>query len=272
MSDSDQTIQRLVEANPLREPVLRSAVQALQLPPGSHGLDVGCGIGLQAQLLADAVGLNGHVTGIDISPELLAYGEKMAEQAGFSGRITFREADALRLPFDDDSQDWAWSADCIGYPLGDLPPFLAELMRVVRPSGRIAILAWSSQQLLPGHPLLEARLNATCSAYIPYLQGTDPEVHFLRALRWFREAGLEDVQAGTLVGVVRSPLSEGVRTGLASLFEMLWGERQPGVTPEDWEAFQRLCRPGSAEFILDVPDYYAFFTYTMFEGRVPRGF
>lgn len=271
MSNSDQTLQRLVEANPLREPVLRAAVQSLHLPAGSRGLDVGCGIGLQALLLAEAVGAGGHVTGIDISPELLAYGEKLAEQAAFAGQITFREADALRIPFGDDSCDWAWSADFIGYPLGELIPFLAELMRVVRPGGRIAILAWSSQQLLPGHPLLEARLNATCSAYIPYLQGTDPEAHFLRALRRFREAGLEDVRARTLVGDARSPLSEGVRAGLIGLFEMLWGERQPGVTPEDWEAFQRLCRPGSVEFILDIPDYYAFFTYTLFEGKVPRG-
>ena len=270
MSDSDLTFQRLVEANPLREPVLRSAVQALELPPGSRGLDVGCGIGLQALLLADAVGAGGHVTGVDISPELLAFGEELAEQAGLAGRITFREADALRLPFGDDSFDWAWSADCIGYPLGELTPFLAELMRVVRPGGRIAILAWSSQQLLPGRPLLEARLNATCSAYIPYLQGTNPEAHFLRALRWFREAGLEDIQARTLVGDARSPLIEGVRAGLTSLFEMLWGERQPGVASEDWEAFQRLCQPGSAEFILDIPDYYAFFTYTLFEGKAPR--
>lgn len=107
MSDSDLTIQRLLEANPLRELVLRSAVQALELPPGSHGLDVGCGIGLQALLLADAVGPEGHVTGIDISPELLAFGEKLAGQAGLSGRITLREADALRLPFGDDSLDWA---------------------------------------------------------------------------------------------------------------------------------------------------------------------
>jgi demethylmenaquinone methyltransferase/2-methoxy-6-polyprenyl-1,4-benzoquinol methylase len=52
---------------------------------------------------------------------------------------------------------------------------------------------------------------------------------------------------------------------------MLWGEPQPGVAPEDWEAFQRLCRPGSAEFILDIPDYYAFFTYTLFEGKVASG-
>ena len=32
---------------------------------------------------------------------------------------------------------------------------------------------------------------------------------------------------------------------------------------------QRLCEPGSADFILDLPDYYAFFTYSMFWGQVP---
>ena len=271
MSDSDLTIQRLVEANPLREPALRSIVQSLHLAPGSHGLDVGCGVGLQALLLADEVGPEGRVTGIDISPDLLAYGEKLAEQAGLSGRITLREADARRLPFGADSFDWAWSADCIGYPLGDLTPFLEELMRVVRPGGKIVILAWSSQQLLPGYPLLEARLNATCSAFRPYLEGTDPRLHFSRALRQFRGAGLEDVQARTFVGDACGPLSGGERAALTSLFEMLWGQPQPGVTPEDWEAFQRLCRPGSTEFILDIPDYYAFFTYTLFEGKAPRG-
>ena len=61
MTGTNLYIQRLLEANPLREPVLRSAIQALQLLRASHGLDVGCGIGLQALLLAEAVGADGHV-------------------------------------------------------------------------------------------------------------------------------------------------------------------------------------------------------------------
>jgi demethylmenaquinone methyltransferase/2-methoxy-6-polyprenyl-1,4-benzoquinol methylase len=55
MIAADPYIKSLLEANPLREAVLRSAVQALQLPPGTHGLDAGCGIGLQ-MLLLEAVG------------------------------------------------------------------------------------------------------------------------------------------------------------------------------------------------------------------------
>jgi demethylmenaquinone methyltransferase/2-methoxy-6-polyprenyl-1,4-benzoquinol methylase len=193
----------------------------------------------------------------------------MVRKAGLSERIKFRKGDVSRLPFDDHTFDWAWSADCIGYPAGELTPLLEELLRVVRPGGIIVILGWSSQQLLPGHPLLEARLNATCSGYLPFLKGKSPELNFMQALRWFRKVGLEETKARTFVGEVQAPLGSGERTALVSLFEMLWGERQAEVAAEDWAEFQRLCIPESADFILDIPGYYAFFTYSMFQGKVP---
>src|SRR5215208_115289 len=193
MKETNTYIQRLLEANPLREPVLCAAIRALQLPAGSRGLDVGCGIGLQELLLAEAVGPEGHVTGMDILPEFLVFGEGLARQAGLAERITFREGDMNQLPFTDNSFDWAWSADCVGYPAGELVPLLRELMRVVKPGGSIMILAWSSQQVLPGYPVLEAQLNANCSSYLPFLKGKSPELHFPRALHRFCQAGLEEV-------------------------------------------------------------------------------
>ena len=269
MTDTDAYIHRLLEANPLREPLLRSAIQALKLPAGSRGLDIGCGIGLQALLLAEAVGGEGHVTGMDILPEFLAYGQDLAGQAGLSKRITFREGDMNRLPFEADSFDWAWSADCVGYPAGELISILQEMMRVVKAGGSIILLAWSSQQVLPGYALLEARLNATCSAYLPFLKGKYPDQNFLRASRWFHEVGLENIQAHTFVRTVQAPLHPGERAGLISLFDMLWGQPQPEVSEEDRKEYQRLCTPGSSDFILDIPGYYAFFTYSMFCGKVP---
>ena len=50
MANANIYIERALEANALREPVLRSVIQDLRLPAGSHGLDAGCGIGLQAKL------------------------------------------------------------------------------------------------------------------------------------------------------------------------------------------------------------------------------
>lgn len=268
MPNPNPYIQKALEADAIRKPVLEEAIQSLQLPKGSHGLDAGCGIGLQAISLAKVVGKRGHVTGFDISPEALGYGSKLAQQAGLSDQITFREGNVNSLPFEKNSYDWAWSVDCIGYPVGQLTPVLKELARVVKPGGRVILLAWSSQQLLPGYPLLEARLNATCSSYAPYVTGAEPESHFLRALRWFGKAGLEDAKAQTFLGNLQAPLNAGQRAALISLFDMLWGEPQPGVSPEDRSAYLRLCAPRSPDFILDLPGYYAFFTYTMFQGKV----
>ena len=270
MTDTNAYIRKLLEAEPLRKPLLRSVVQSLQLPCGSNGLDAGCGIGLQTLLLAEAVGSQGHVTGLDILPELLSYGTEIVAKANLSGCILFREGDVSRLPFEDNTFDWAWSADCVGYPAGELMPLLGELMRVVKPGGDVILLGWSSQQLLPGYPLLEARLNATCSGYIPFLKEKSPDANFMRAMNSFRAAGLESVRAQTFIGEAQSPLTSEMRTALISLFDMLWGLPQPETSPEDWRLYQCLCKPESQDFILDIPDYYGFFTYSMFRGKVPN--
>lgn len=270
MSDAALTTRRLLEANALREPLLRAIIRALELPQGSAGLDAGCGLGLQALLLADAVGPGGRVTGVDCAAELLARGEELVRQAGASGRVTLRQGDVGGLPFADGSFDWAWSADCVGYPAGDLAPLAAELARVVRPGGRVILLGWSSQQLLPGHPLLEARLNATCSGYLPFLRGRPAEHQFARALRPLREAGLVAVTAQTFVRTLQAPLTAAERAGLRSLFGMLWGEPQPAVARADWDDYLRLCLAGSPDDILSLPEYYAFFTYSLFQGTVGR--
>ncbi|HLO34205.1 MAG TPA: class I SAM-dependent methyltransferase [Anaerolineales bacterium] len=270
MTEATIYIQRALEANPLREPTLRSVIQTLLLPAGSQGLDAGCGIGLQTLLLAEAVGPEGRITGLDILHELLAYGEDLVAKEGLSERVTFRAGDVSCLPFDHDSFDWVWSADCVGYPAADLAPLLKELVRVVKPGGSVILLGWSSQQLLPGYPLLEAQLNATCSGYIPFFKGKTPEQNFMRALTTFRQIGLEGVEARTFVGDVQAPLSSGERIALTSLFEMLWGEPQSEVSAEDWAAYKQLCIPESPDFILNLPDYYAFFTYSMFRGKVRK--
>jgi len=78
-------------ANPLQEPIFRRAIHALDLPQGSRGLDVGCGIGLQVMLLEEAVGPAGHVTGVDLSLEFLDCARSIAEKAGMFEQVSFQE-------------------------------------------------------------------------------------------------------------------------------------------------------------------------------------
>lgn len=254
----------------LRKPVIRSAIEALQLPSGSRGLDAGCGIGSNTFLLAEAVAPGGHVTGLDLSSEFLVHAREIAEKSSLSEQVSFQEGDVSKLPFDDDTFDWALSVDCVGFIPAQPLPLLKELARVVKPDGSVAILLWSSQQLLPGYPLLEARLNATSLGTAPFTKGMRPELHFLRALGWFRDAGLKEPTAHTFVGDVHAPLSDDIRSASISLIEMRWGEPQSELTAEDWAEYQRICQPGSPDFILNLPDYYAFFTYSLFYGSVAK--
>jgi ubiquinone/menaquinone biosynthesis C-methylase UbiE len=268
MSDSADYVRKLAVTAPLREPVIRSAIEALHLPHGSRGLDAGCGIGLHTVLLAEAVGSAGHITGLDVSSEFLSHAEKAAERAGLSSRVAFRQGDVYAIPFGDDTFDWVWSADCAGYSTRRPMPVMKEMVRVVKRGGQVAILAYTSQQLLPGYPLLEARLNATAAGIAPFTDGMRPEEHFTRALGWFRAAGLEELTVETLVSTVRSPLREDLRDGLIELLAMRWEGGLSELSRDDRETYRRLCRPGSADCLLDRGDYYGFFTYSLFQGRV----
>jgi demethylmenaquinone methyltransferase/2-methoxy-6-polyprenyl-1,4-benzoquinol methylase len=215
------------------------------------------------------VGPAGHVTGLDISPEFLLLAEENVEKAGLSEQISFQEGDVSELSYDDGTFDWAWSSCCVGYS-ASLEPLSAvkELARVVKSGGSVAIFAWSSEKLLPGYPALEAHLSATSSGIAPFAKGKRPDLHFSRALGWFRDAGLEEPMARTFVGDAYAPLSDDLRDALIALFEMRWPGVESELTQEDGSEYQRLCLPGSPEFILNHPDYYAFFTCSMFSGKV----
>lgn len=262
-------LQRLVITNPLREPIIQEVIQALHPPLGSHGLDVGCGIGLQAPVLVRAVGPKGHVTGLDINQEFLDRAEKLADRAGISRQTSYRHGDLNRLPFEDNTFDWLWSVDAAGYPAEAPLSLMRELTRVVKSGGKIALLIYSSQMLLPGYPLLEAQLNATSAGIAPFRKGMKPESHSLRALGWIKSTGLRDASIDTFIQSFHAPLAKKIRDALAALIEMRWEGAESEVSSDVWDEYQRLVQPSAPDFILKLPDYYAFFTYSLFRGSVP---
>ncbi len=256
-------------ANRVTEPAVRQAMEELSIPIGSRGVDVGCGIGQHTLGLAELVSPHGKVTGLDISPDNLAVARGLIARSPISRRVQLIQGDLLHLPFHDGAFDWAWCADTL-WPVAvcdDPVAGIGELARVVRPGGIVAILYWSSQNLLPGYPALEARLNSAFATTAPYLSGVSPQQHFLRALGWLREAGLEQPAARSYVAEVQAPLSPEMREAVAYLLSMMWGDLEPHVSRDDWDSYQQLCRPDSPRFIPDSVDYYGFLTYTLFYGR-----
>ena len=108
-----------------------------RLEPGARVLDLGSGAGTDSLIAAQMVGEQGHVTGIDMTPEMLAKARVAAAAMG-AANVEFVEADAERLPFPDESFDVAISNGVIDL-IPDNDAVFAELFRVLAPGGRIQL-------------------------------------------------------------------------------------------------------------------------------------
>ena len=124
-------------------PAYQQAVDLLALRAGDVVLDVGTGTGRALPALAGAVGPGGRVLGLDLTPDMLA----AARKAGRDTLATLVIADARRLPVADASADAVFAAGLVNH-LPDPAAGLAELARVTRPGGRLAIFHPSGRAAL----------------------------------------------------------------------------------------------------------------------------
>ena len=108
-----------------------------QLPAGSKVLDVGCGIGGSARILAQDYGLD--VVGISISPAQVARATALTPD-GLNCR--FAVMDALDLQLSDQSFDGVWSVEA-GPHMPNKQKYADELLRVLKPGGTLAIADWN---------------------------------------------------------------------------------------------------------------------------------
>jgi arsenite methyltransferase len=108
-----------------------------EVAPGERVLDLGCGAGLDSLVAAQMVGTKGAVTGLDMTPEMLAKARAGAAELG-ARNVGFVEGEAERLPFGDESFDVAISNGVIDL-IPDKDAVFSELHRVLVPGGRIQI-------------------------------------------------------------------------------------------------------------------------------------
>src|ERR1019366_1963214 len=128
-----------------------------------HVIDVGSGIGGPSRYLAATYGC--RVSGVDLTPEFVAVAIGLTERVGLTDRVDFRKGSALGLPFPDAGFDRAWSQN-VAMNIEDRPLYYAEMRRVLKPGGRLALQDVAQG---PGGPVV-----------FPVMWADRPEISFLR--------------------------------------------------------------------------------------------
>lgn len=118
--------------------VVRRLLEEAQLRPGETVLEVGCGTGVLDRWLARHTAGANRIVGVDISRYLLREATALARKEGLEGVIEFREGRAEALPFPERSFDVAMSSTVIQRV--DADRMLHEMVRVVKPGGRVAVV------------------------------------------------------------------------------------------------------------------------------------
>jgi SAM-dependent methyltransferase len=119
-------------------------LEAAQLRPGLRVLDLASGVGDPALSIAAEVGPSGRVTATDLGPGMISLAEELARKKGITN-IEFREASAESLPFPDASYDVLTCRFGIMF-FPDLGKALRECLRVLKPGGRVAFVAWGIKE------------------------------------------------------------------------------------------------------------------------------
>ncbi|NTW42039.1 MAG: methyltransferase domain-containing protein [Cellulomonadaceae bacterium] len=186
------------------------------LRPGMRLLDVGCGPGSITADLARHVA-PGEVVGVDTSAAVLPLAQAYADEAGVDN-VTFRQADATALPFDDDSFDVVHAHQVLQH-LQDPVAALREMRRVTRPGGLVAVRD-ADYEAMTWYPP-SAGLDEWLALYheVAAANGAEPDAG-RHLVHWAHEAGFDpaDLTPGAGVWCYATPTDR-------TWWSQVWAER-----------------------------------------------
>jgi SAM-dependent methyltransferase len=215
--------------------------------PGERVVDIGCGCGDTSISIAEKVGPEGAVLGVDVSRPMLEVARARAEQLAYP-QLAFREADAAHAELPP-GNDLLYSR--FGVMFFDQPvPAFAHMRQLLRPGGRCVFVCWRTLRDNPWAmtPLMAARkaMNVTPPPVDPLAPGPfafadDARVRGILADAGFQGIGLERLDVAVSLGATPRAAAEGaVRIGPASRFAREMG---PDRLPAMLEAIERVLAP-----------------------------
>lgn len=245
---------------------LRAALASLQLQPGMRVLDAGCGTGEALSWLAQIVGPQGEITGLDLATAHVATARTHAPQA----RVI--RADLLETVLPEGYFDAIWCVNTINH-LRDPVAGIRTLSRLLRPRGVLALgqSAFVPDMLFAWDARLERQVNeAVRQYYRDRYQVTEEDLTAVRATAGLlRQAGMAEINAMTTMIERLYPVDSATEDYLLNaVFRDTWGERLARyLSQADQAQLARLCDPQHAEFALRRPDFHYLQSFTLTSGR-----
>jgi SAM-dependent methyltransferase len=172
---------------------------AAGLRPGQRVLDVACGTGALTRAVAARVGPNGATIGVDVNDGMLVVARRKAP------KIDWRLGRAEALGFETESFDAVVSQFGLMF-FEDRRAALAEMMRVLKRGGRLAVAVWDSLERTPGYLAVTVLLQRLFGDRVagalraPFVLGDPSAVQAL-----FAAAGIPDATVTTRKGTARFP-------------------------------------------------------------------
>jgi ubiquinone/menaquinone biosynthesis C-methylase UbiE len=199
----------------------RALLDALDPAPGERLLEAGCGSGLLCRQIAGRVAPNGHVTGVDVSYGMVAAARQNGVRSGLEELLTFEVGQAEALAYPDGAFDAALAARLLLH-VTEPEQVVAELRRVVRPGGRVALMDWDFDTAAVDHPdrELTRRLLHWRSDHYSGNNWSGRQLVGLASC-----AGLQEIHVTPAVIVAR--------------------DEHAGFTQSLWRAAQRACQAGA---------------------------
>jgi ubiquinone/menaquinone biosynthesis C-methylase UbiE len=252
-------------------PELKAVVQALPMSPHMRVLDVACGDGYYASLLASRVTRPGCVTGLDVSADYLALARERWGGDSAAGPLQFQQGELSDLPANCRDNDLVWCAQSL-YSLPEPTAAVRQMAAALKPGGILAILENDTlhQLLLPWPSRLEIALRA--AEYASFAQETDrPSRYYVgrRLPTVIAEAGLEPLGFRTQCIDRQAPLDADLRTFLQCHLERFAERVSPRLDRRSAEELASLIDPRSERNLLQQRYFTMSWLNVLALGRRP---
>lgn len=258
-------LHRLQQADRVLAPMHREMVAWLNIAPGSHVLDAGCGGGGMTKLLAEAVGDGGQVTALDIEAALLESVKALLVETQHVSRVEYEQASIDALPFPDGTFDLVWCSRVIHH-MPDQLAAVREIRRVLKPGGRFAMREDGFlMQLLPfdigmGQPGLDERINVARAWEFARVRPSIPDAvpYPFGWTQLLRDAGFPQAMARSFIFEALPPFDD----DLGNFIVRHWrhpleeAETRARLSPEDQQVLEQLVDPHSSHYLLKRSDLH----------------